>query len=240
LTLTIALTSPSRVEAFGGPPGGPFGNGSYFPNEGTFSAVVRGENLAGTLQFSTTSDAGPVNSTTANGSTSSSGTGGVGSTGVATIFFEGFSYSGNSQGSYNPEGSSMMINFEAESQGQGSQTYTLSRQVVSTANATVQSVGNGTLTSAVTLTTSSGVYYDSRYFSGFAECKTSNAFPNQKFQGKGEATSRILDFKTNVPNVLFLDVPITMTGVRLSNTASAFATRNVRRPSVSRNTIVIP
>ena len=89
LAVGLVLCTSSEVRAFGGPPGGPFSNGSYFPNDGTFSAVVRGENLTGTLQFSTTSGAGPE---------AVGGTGGIGSTGVATIYFDGDTYQGNSQG----------------------------------------------------------------------------------------------------------------------------------------------
>jgi hypothetical protein len=33
--------------------GNPFGNGTYFQNNGTFSAVIRGKNLSGTMLFST-------------------------------------------------------------------------------------------------------------------------------------------------------------------------------------------
>jgi len=33
--------------------GNPFGNGTFFQNSGTFSAVIRGQNLSGTMLFST-------------------------------------------------------------------------------------------------------------------------------------------------------------------------------------------
>jgi hypothetical protein len=245
LTLTIALTSPSRVEAFGGPPGGPFGNGSYFPNEGTFSAVVRGENLAGTLQFSTTSNAGPVNSTTANGSTSTSGTGGVGSTGVSTIYYNGDTYLGNSQGSINPEASTMSINFQAGAEGQGQQSFeiespvTIPKEVIVlnpiTGVSTIETVNETTIRPVREV-----LYFDSLYFNGSAECETSNAFPNQKIEGTGEAEFQHLVFGGDSPFLDAVSMPITVTGVRISDTSSAFATRSVRPPSVTRVSVFVP
>jgi len=245
LTLTIALTSPSRVEAFGGPPGGPFGNGSYFPNEGTFSAVVRGENLAGTLQFSTTSDAGPVNSTTANGSTSTSGTGGVGSTGVSTIYFNGYTYFGNSQGSINPEPSDMSVNFQADVEGQGQQTFEVEAPVTTVEESIVLNPETGESTTFSVNKTEIRpfrkiLYYDSLYLNGYAECETSNAFPNQKFEGKGQAEVQGLRFDGYTPFINYAVIPISVTGVRISDTASAFATQSVRPPSYNEYNIYVP
>ena len=74
LVATLQFTSAPEAHAFGGAPGGPFSNGSYFPNDGTFSAIIRGTNLVGTAQFSTTSTAVAT---------------GVGSTGVSVIYNEG-------------------------------------------------------------------------------------------------------------------------------------------------------
>ncbi|MFM8981986.1 MAG: hypothetical protein ACKOLA_03605, partial [Spartobacteria bacterium] len=87
--LTLGLFSSYEAMAFGGRPGGPFSNGSYFPNDGTISAVVRGTNLTGTLQFCTTQGSGPTPSSVSqsgNTTITTSGLGGVGSTGVATIY----------------------------------------------------------------------------------------------------------------------------------------------------------
>ena len=128
LLATLALV-PREAKGFGGPPGGPYSNGSYFPNDGTFSAVVRGENLTGTLQFSTTEGAGPAPSsstTTGNSTTTTAGSGGVGSTGVASIFFDGDTYFGNSQGVFNSQASTMSVAFQADAEGQGEQQFEIS------------------------------------------------------------------------------------------------------------------
>jgi hypothetical protein len=91
VTLLHFSVSP-EARAFGGPVGGPFTNGTYFPNDGTFTAVVR-RNLSGTVQFSTSSS--------------------VASTGIASIYYDGDTYFGNSQGSFNPQSSSMAVTFQA-------------------------------------------------------------------------------------------------------------------------------
>jgi hypothetical protein len=259
------LASPGRVQAFGGPPGGPFGNGSYFPNDGTFSAVVRGTNLTGTLQFSTTEGSGPSSSTStttsgegagggtaAASTTSTSGTGGVGSTGIANIYYNGRTYNGNSQGSLNPESSAMTVMFQANSAGQGEQTRTVSRVVDlgDTVEITTTINPDGTVVQNETITPNREVvpareisYFDTYYMNGFVDCKTSNAFPNQKFKGSGQMFTQEINFNLGNSDPRLAEVgpiPLSVTGVRLSNTASSFATSLVRSPSVNTTTVLIP
>jgi len=229
----LILVHPSCLHAFGGSPGGPFSNGSYFANNGTFSAVLRGasgSNLIGTMQFSTTSDAGPVNSSTVNGSTSASGTGGVGSTGVSTIFLNGFTYLGNSQGSYNPQNSGMTVTFQASAAGMGNGTFSI-----------LQRYGNATSGNITVLTRQQFSYFDSRTINGFADCTTSNAFPNQKFSGSGQLQGQYLEFYggNSAPTLEPIGpLNISVTGVRLSSTSSSFRTANVISPYVTSNSIL--
>lgn len=217
LVLGFVLSSPSEVHAFGGPPGGPSSNGSYFSNEGTFTAVVRGENLTGTLQFSTTSGAGPIDV----GETG--GTGGLGSTGIATIYYDGDTYQGNSQGALNSEASTMTVMFQADFQQQGQQDDIIVSEVI---------VGNTNLREIN--------YFDSVYLSGAANCRTSNAFPNQKFEGDGEAEMQNLLFPAGgTPIVNAIAFPISVSGVRLSSTTSNFFVSDVQAPSVNQiNTVI--
>lgn len=239
----IVIANPTKIFAFGGAPGGPFSNGSYFPNDGTFSAVVRGENLSGVLQFSTTAGSGPVpesgQETTGNFQPYNSAVdaiGGLGSTGVATIYYDGDTYSGNSQGAYNPSASTMAVNFQASLPGQGQQDVSVLTPVtVSIPNVITE---NGTTTVIETQETTFQetqrfLYFDSVYVNGFADCKTSNAFPNQKFSGTGEAELQFLDFSSGTPTFVAQSLPLSVTGVRLSNQSSNFATRNVTPPSVN-------
>lgn len=232
LAIGFLFSSATEAPAFGGPPGGPFGPGSYFPNDGTFSAVVRGENLTGTLQFSTTQGAGPTPSSVSqsgNTTITTSGLGGVGSTGVATIYFDGDTYMGNSQGALNGQASTMTVNFQAGVQGQGQGNITVSQ---TTTNAIT---GNTTTIPVRTVN-----YFDSFYLNGFANCKTSNAFPNQKFEGSGEAEFQQLVFTGNTPFLDAVTLPISITGVRLSDTATSFNVSNVRAPSVTEFSVLVP
>jgi hypothetical protein len=217
LVLGLVISSSSETFAFGGPPGGPFSNGSYFPNDGTFSAVVRGENLTGTLQFSTSSNAS--------------------STGVSTIFYDGDTYLGNSQGVINPTDSTMTLDFQASAQGQGEQTININ--VLYTTNST----SNGTTTSSQqTIPLKTVNYFDVKSIEGFANCKTTNAFPNQKLKGQGQATVEQLDFGSgNYDPVIVKSKPffLSVSGVRLSNTSSSFITSEIRPPSVSVTTFLL-
>lgn len=236
---TILVATHESSLAFGGPPGGPFSNGSYFPNDGTFSAIVRGRNLTGTLQFSTTGSSGPVPSsveqqTSSTGSSTTQSTisrsaiGGVGSTGISTIYFNGDTMRGDAQGTINANSSQLNITFQAGAPGQGQQTIVVSKEVTNT------TTSNGTTTTTTTtIPTKTILYFDSLYLSGFAECKTSNAFPNQKFQGGGEAEFQFLTFDGNTPLFEKSSRDITVSGVRLSNVASSFADSNVVAPSVN-------
>jgi hypothetical protein len=230
-TLAIAMLMSSSYEAsaFGGPPGGPSSNGSYFPNDGTFSAVLRGENLTGTVQFSTTGGAGLT---------------GAGSTGVSTIFYDGDTYLGNSQGSYNPEASTLTVNFQADVEGQGQNTITVQTPVTTTETTNVINPATGQVTPVQTsqtefVPTREILFFDALYLNGVAECKTSNAFPNQKFSGSGEAEFQQLEFAGNTPFLDSVRLPITITGVRLSNTASTFATAEVRPPSQNEFSLLV-
>jgi hypothetical protein len=260
LVAMLQFTSAPEARAFGGSPGGPFSNGSYFPNDGTFSAVVRGENLSGTVQFSTTAGAGASgsvsqsSSTTSLGSlsvsntTSTSSTGGVGSTGVATIYYDGDTYFGNSQGSYNPQASTMAVTFQADAQGQGEQEFEVSTIVDLGDLITTTTIVNpdGTVVTTDTVTPqreitpqTSIIYFDSFYLNGFANCKTSNAFPNQIFSGKGEARLQYLIQSLGLaPIPEAVTLPLSVSGVRLSNSASTFNTSEVRPPSVNEVTIL--
>jgi len=223
LVAMLQFTSAPEARAFGGAPGGPFSNGSYFPNDGTFSAVVRGENLSGTVQFSTTSGSGET---------------GTGSTGVSTIYYDGDTYLGNSQGGYNPQASTMAVNFQADVEGQGQNTVIVEKPVTTFGTST----SNGVVTNTSTTTFQpyrEYLFFDALYLSGYANCKTSNAFPNQKFSGSGEAEFQQLVFVGNTPFLDAVRLPISVSGVRLSNTASTFVTVDVRPPSENEFSVLV-
>ena len=225
LLATLALTPllMTDAHAFGGKPGGPFSNGTYFPNEGTFSAVLRAENLIGTLQFSTSSSSA--------------------SSGVATIYNDGDTYIGNSSGSFDPSSNKIDVTFQASIPGQGQQT--ISVQTPVTTQVTTFVTTNGTVTPVQTqqtefMTTREILYYDSLYCNGSANCKTSNDLPNQKFSGFGQAEFQTLIFTGNTPFLDSVTKDISVSGVRLSNSAAQFATADIIPPSVNEFTVLVP
>jgi hypothetical protein len=229
LAAMLQFTSAPEACAFGGAPGGPFSNGSYFPNDGTFSAVVRGENLSGTVQFSTTSGSGET---------------GAGSTGVSTIYYDGDTYLGNSQGSYNPQASTMAVNFQADVEGQGQNTIIVQTPVTTTETTNVINPATGQVTPVQTsqtqfVPTRQYQFFDALYLNGAVECKASNAFPNQKFSGSGKAEFQQRVFAGNTPFLDAISFPISVSGVRLSYVASTFVTAEVRPPSQNEFSLLV-
>jgi hypothetical protein len=236
--LCAILMLPCELSAFGGTPGGPFGNGSYFSNNGTFSAVVRGTNLSGTMQFSTTDSSGPERQEIITGADGAQQIvdlrGGVGSTGVAYIYYNGTTYNGNSKGAYNPSSSTLDVNFEGSGGGLGLQDIVVNTLAVTSTSA------NSTTFSVTPIKTI--LYRDSDYLNGYANCVTSNAFPNQKFSGTGEVKTQYVDFANgnSDPRVVVSEpVDIRVSGVRVSNSASSFRTSLISPPSVNTVTTYI-
>jgi hypothetical protein len=247
LVVILNFTSAPEARALGGAPGGPFSNGSYFSNVGTFSAVIRGKNLVGTAQFSTTDNAGSsvfadgndyYHSVASLSASAISTTGGIGSTGVSVIYNEGQTYRGNSNGIYDPSANEMTVMFQGSFPGQGEQVY--------------ETVIEGT-ENAVNVK-----YFDSFYIDGAAICQVSNNYPNQTFKGEGQVNLNFFNFDGSKPVLQGNDQTLTesgssasspaysnrvgynkyfkqinVSGVRISNTASTFATATIVPPSIN-------
>jgi hypothetical protein len=246
LTAMLQFTSAPEARALGGAPSTPYGNGNNFPNTGTFSAVIRGKNLVGTAQFSTTDSAGSsvfadrnsyYHSVDSLSASAISTTGGIGSTGVSVIYNEGQTYRGNSNGVYDPASEEMTVMFQGSFPGQGEQVY--------------ETVIEGT-ENVINVK-----YFDSFYINGAAICQVSNDYPNQTFKGEGQANINFFNFDGSAPllqgndqtlvtdgsttnptysnrvgyNKYFKQVNVT--GVRVSNTASTFATATIVPPSIN-------
>jgi len=82
--------------------GNPYGNGSFFPNNGTFTGVIRGENLGGITQFSTSST---------NALSTSQGT--------AFLYINGFSYSSGVAANLDPAANTLNAYFSTGAQTNG-------------------------------------------------------------------------------------------------------------------------
>jgi hypothetical protein len=84
----VLACSPKTYAGASNKNGNPFGNGSFFPNSGTFSAIERSSNgYLGVMQFSTSATNSSTNSLT--------------NSGVATIYANGQQFVGPAFGSVN-------------------------------------------------------------------------------------------------------------------------------------------
>ncbi len=229
------FASPASAHAFGKPPSTPTSNGSNFPNQGTFSAVVRGMNLSGTVEFSTSGGAQPEEGATT----------GSGSSGSSQIYYNGTLLSGNAQGNYDPQASTMSVSFEADADGQGQSSYSINQQVVTQSVYTVSRalpvgvyVPNGPPNPVETLTSTplqQVRLFDCYFINGSAVCAVSKTQQTQNFKGEGMAQYQELQPDLNDPNrtprVVTTDVRISVSGTRISDNVVTFATATVRPPS---------
>jgi len=230
--------------------GNPFGNGTFFSNTATFSAVVRGDNLSGTVYFST-----GVGTNTFD----------AGSQGSTVIVYEGNTYNGNASGMWNP--SSGVISGQVWGgqtlSGSGSTTvwpeiYNTTNvsgangfprpvQVVSNivgTNTTVDPFGN-TNSNLVSVPVTNTIYVepvgvnkfnDSVYMNGSFYGSVQNSYPNQTFNAYGtllqtelipQATgASVNNSEGTVPVELAtpLTIPVSVQGVRISDDVTTFAT----------------
>jgi hypothetical protein len=227
------FASPASAHAFGKPPSTPTSNGSNFPNQGTFSAVVRGMNLSGTVEFSTSGGAQPEEGATT----------GSGSSGSSQIYYNGTLLSGNAQGNYDPQASTMSVSFEADADGQGQRNYSLTAGALTSRVLTQRSTDGGVTfiddpaPNPILTTTSTPLFlvrlFDCYYINGSAVCSVSKTQQTQNFKGEGNAQYQELHTPPNdvAPRVATTDLRISVSGTRISDNVVTFATATVRPPT---------
>ena len=151
--------------------GNPFGNGSFFSDTGTFSAIVRGKNgFLGIVQFSTS----PTNSASVISTGTNAATTGTGSTttGVASVYAYGEQFTGTAYGTVS--GSTLAATYLAN--------YSYSLLLP---NSTVTTLTNGqtqTNTAYVAQAVNDTV-------NGQIDATLYNSYPTQSFSGTGQATT---------------------------------------------------
>jgi hypothetical protein len=209
LFVTVAMSFSSEVYAgSSNRSGNPFGNGTFFSTTGTFSAVVRGRNLSGTMLFST-----GVNSSSAGGSNAAT-TGS--SSGMTTISYlgddnpqSGGIYQGNATGMWDPSSGSISGQLWGSYTLSGSGTNTIYPQIYNTntfpvpinvvsntlvTNTIVDPILNITNTYYTNLAVTNTIYVEpvgrTRYndavsISGNFSGNTQNSYPNQTFTAQG-------------------------------------------------------
>jgi hypothetical protein len=184
--------------------GNPYGNGTFFETTGTFSAVVRGENLSGTILFSTGASTNGV-------STNSSGS--------SVIVFQGNTYMGNSAGMWNPSSGTITGQIWGGQSLSGSNGTTIYPEIFNTNNypVPINVVSNvvipptsGTVSAGgVVIPGSPGTNYsvtntiyvepvgtnvvqDGVYMNGSFDGNVQNSYPNQTFTAYGTLTQQQL------------------------------------------------
>jgi hypothetical protein len=226
--------------------GSPYGNGTFFRTTGTFSSVVRGENLSGTMLFSTGVS---TNSATTN------------SSGSAVIVYQGYTYRGNAWGMWDPSSGSVNGEFQGGQMLSGTNGTTIWPQIyntntfpvpINTISNTIESISTTDPITGVVTTTTTNIpvtntiyvmpvgtnsFQDAVYMNGSFNGQTQNKYPNQTFTAQGQITQQQLfpqqiTQSTNagaegtqpVQMAAPLNIPITVQGVRISDSFADFAT----------------
>ena len=218
--LLISQFSQSARAGASNKNGNPYGNGTFFQTAGTFSAVVRGENLSGTMLFSTGV------STNALSATPSSG-------GTCTIIYQGYTYQGNASGIWDPSSGSVNGEFWGGQTLSGSNSVAVYPEIYNNSNNpnspsytnptavsfpyTINIVTNVTATNTIYSVSISGItnqinqitnyivtntisvmplgsnyFQDSLYMNGSFNGQMQNQYPNQTFNAQGTITQQQL------------------------------------------------
>ena len=218
--------------------GNPFGNGTFFQTTGTFSAVVRGENLSGTMLFST-----GVSTNSAN--TNSSGTTTISYLGSSDGSTRAGIYTGNATGMWDPSSGAISGQLWGGQILSGTNSTIVWPEIYNTTTPfpfPVETITNtlvGTNVVPVTNTLyvmpyGSNSFNDTAYMSGNFSGSTQNKYPNQTFTAQGTLIQQELKMQevdtthsegtTPVQLAPGLPIPITVQGIRVSDTYSAFNT----------------
>jgi hypothetical protein len=162
--MTTALVSLSDLRAgASNKSGNPFGNGTFFSDAGTFSAVVRDTNgFLGTLQIVTSA----TNSTTNAASNS----------GVCTVYAEGQQFLGSSFGAINSSAQTIAVTYFGITSAQNVALPVVTYLPGSIGTNTII-VPNYGLTNFIL----------SNNVAGQFTAKLANSYPNQTFSGNGQA-----------------------------------------------------
>jgi hypothetical protein len=235
--------------------GNPYGNGTFFQTTGTFSAVVRGENLSGTILFSTGVDTNAA-------STNSSGS--------SLIVFQGNTYKGNSDGMWNPSSGAISGQIWGGQSLSGTNSSTIYPEIFNTNNFPVYinvtsnqpgTIQGTSVINGVTNTTSIPTNYvitntialepqgtnsvqDGVYMNGYFDGNVQNSGANQTFTAYGTLTQQQLAQQTpfgatnsgpataygiegTTPvQVSSTKISITVQGIRVADSYTSFNTVN--------------
>jgi len=162
--LTLSLVSASvALAGASNKNGNPYGNGTFFSSDGTFSGIMRGQNLTGVTQFTTFGSSSVT--TVINNNIP----------GVTAIYYAGTAYVGSSQSVIDP------------SSGQISSVFALSGPVP-TGGSPTQASATGTPPTGSTVNNENSLINDAFLLHGAFLANLANSYPNQTFSGNGNVT----------------------------------------------------
>jgi len=229
-TLTASIFATDLYAGASNKNGNPFGNGTFFSNTGTFSAVVRGENLSGTIYFSTGADSNAASTNNSSGS--------------SLISYEGYTYTGNSDASWNPSSSQISGQLNGGQLLSGTNTSSaistnpptiidVVTNVIVT-NTTVDPFTGATNSTASNIVTTNqtvigtvgqNTYNDALYMSGSFGGSVSDSYPNQTFSASGNVIQQQITPPSggDPATVDSVTIPISVSGVRISDEITSFA-----------------
>ena len=245
LAVLLACMIPQVQAGASNKNGNPYGNGTFFQTTGTFSAVVRGENLSGTMLFST-------GVSTNAGSTNSSGTTTISYLGSSDGSTRAGIYFGNASGMWDPSSGSISGQIWSSLKLSGSNSTSVWPEIYNSntfpvavntlTNIVIQSINTNTglpfVTNVVATNTiyvmpyGSNSFNDTASMSGNFSGSTQNKYPNQTFTAQGtliqqQLYPQVVDTAEGTVPVQMaanVSIPITVQGVRVSDTYSSFNT----------------
>ncbi|MCE9543109.1 MAG: hypothetical protein K8R38_06285 [Verrucomicrobia bacterium] len=143
--------------------GNPFGNGSFFTNTGTFSAIERSSNgFLGVLQIVTSS--------------TNTSTNALANSGIATVYANGQQFVGSSFGTIDPNSGTLAATYAANTARQVVLLPTVSWNITTNGNVATYGLTNFSLSNNI---------------SGQFTARLANAYPNQTLSGSGLTTVTI-------------------------------------------------
>jgi hypothetical protein len=193
--------------------GNPFGNGTFFQTTGTFSAVIRGENLSGTMLFSSGVGTNGASTNSSGGSCVISYLGGRGTNDDGTIYEnQPGLYNGNSAGMWDPSSGSISGQFWGGYTLSGTNSTVVYPEIYNTNNypVPINVVSNvvipptaGAITNGVVVPGAPGTNYtvtniiyvepigsnsfkNSVFLNGSFDGSIQNKYPNQTFSAQGK------------------------------------------------------
>lgn len=227
LAASLALSPKSQAGA-SNKNGNPFGNGTFFNTTGTFSAVIRGQNLSGTMLFSSGYSSNTASSSSSSGSCVISYLGSSDGGVAPGVYF------GNSTGMWDPSSGSISGQFWGGYTLSGVSNTIVKPEMYNPSFPYPVTTTNGDGTTNITYVAPRGAntFNNSAFMNGNFDGTVQNKYPNQTFTAQGMIMQQQLypqqvdttEGTVPVQMAAPLPIPVSVQGIRVSDSYSSFAT----------------